>query len=260
MATKIFPAALLLAVLAITPARADEPRPFTLDLLAGHGWLTAGQPAANAVNLRGTWDRPDGDTVRAELLDEHKFGSHGGIVAASYTHVVGPDWIVAGALAAGHGGLNWANLRADAEVTAKWFEARNILTRVGAYRAAFDGNRSDTGVRFSLIAYTAGHFVVEGGGLYNVSQPSSVTSGQGYAGVTWGTVGDQYLSARYSGGTEAYQAIGDGRQLVGFHSQSLALGWRKWLARSYGITVGAEQYRNPSYLRTTVAVGVFGQW
>ena len=246
--------------MAATGVRADDSLPFTLDVLGGRGWLTDGQPAAHAVNVRGVWDRPDGDVVRAEWLDESKFHSHGGIVAAAYSHPLGSDWIVAGAVAAGHGGLNWANLRADLEVTTKWFDARNVLTRVGAYRADFDGNRSDTGVRASLVLYSASRFVIEAGGLYNVSQPSSVTSAQGFASVTWGTVGEQYLNARFSSGTEAYQAIGDGRQLVGFHSRSLALGWRRWVTRSAGFTVGVEQYRNPSYMRTTLAVGGFTQW
>ena len=234
--------------------------PRTLELVGAHGFLTGGQPNAKAANLRGTWDRGNGDTVRAELLDETKFGSHGGLVAGSYTAVLDPDWLLAGALAFGHGGPNWANQRVDLELTTKWFEARNVLSRVAVYHARYDQGRTDSGVRLSMIGYLPNGFVVEGGVLGNVSQPGRVDSGQAFGSVTWGAAGRQYLSARVSTGTEAYQAIGDGRQLVGFHSTSVGASWRRWIARSYGFVVGVEHYRNPSYQRTTAAAGVFVQW
>ena len=242
------------------PLPVDAPRPITVDLIGGHGWLTNNQPAANAVNLRAVYDLPYGDTVRAEVLDETKFGSHGGVVGGSYTAVLGTDWLLTGTLAFGHGGLNWAKVRTDVEVGKKWLEAKNLVTRIAAYRAVYDGDRSDTGGRVSVAYYTDNHFVFEAGGLYNVSQPSSVSSQQGFASVTWGLPGRQYLSARFSSGTEAYQAIGDGRQLVGFHSKSYGLGWRQWIDRSWGLSLGAEYYRNPSYARTTALLGAFVQW
>ena len=246
--------------LSAQPETPQPPLRATLELLGAHSQLTAGQPQGHATNVRGTWVFGNGDVARAELLDETKFGSHGGIVAAGYTRVLTPDWILAGTLAAGHGGPNWANGRGDVELGTKWGDAGWLLTRVALYHARFDGDRSDQGLRLAAVAYLPGSFVLEGGVIANVSQPGRVRSAQWFASSTWGSEGVQYVSLRASSGTEAYQAIGAGQQLVDFRSRSLGLSWRRWLGRPWGFIAQAEHYRNPSYERNTVGVGLFVQW
>ena len=232
----------------------------TLDLLGAHSRLSAGLPQGRAANARGTWVFGNGDVARAEVLDETKFGSHGGIVAAGYTRVLTPDWILAGTLAAGHGGPNWANQRADVELSTKWGEGGWVLTRAALYHARFDAGRSDQGLRLSAVAYLPASVVLEGGVIANRSQPGRVRSDMWFASGTWGAEGVQYASLRASSGSEAYQAIGAGSQLVDFRSRSLALSWRYWLGRPWGFIAQAEHYRNPVYVRTTLGAGLFVQW
>lgn len=234
--------------------------PITVDVVASHGSLTAGLPDADALNVRGTWLLSGGDVARAELLRENKFGSQGGIVAVGYTKVLSPDWTVAGTLALGRGGANWARDRVDLELSRAWTEQRSLVTRVAVYRATFDGNRSDRGLRLGLAAYLPGTVVLEGGTALNISAPGAVHSSMPFVSATWGSDGQQYLSVRASSGTEAYQSIGAGQQLVGFKSRSLGLNWRRWMAPQWGFSAQAEQYHNPSYERSTLGVGLFAQW
>lgn len=253
-------ATLLLAASAGAMAQSADGTRSTLELTGSHGTLSAGLPDAQALNVRGTWNFSGGDVLRAEALAERKFGSNGSIVAAGYTRVLSTDWLLSGTLALGHGGPNWARQRADVEVSAKWGAARNIVTRAAVYHARYDASRSDSGLRLSAVLYTAVPLVLEAGLIVNVSDPGRVSSRMPFASATYGSEGVQYLSARASAGTEAYQAISAGQQLVDFRSRSLGLNWRRWMGRQWGFIVQAETYHNPSYERTTFGLGAFSQW
>ena len=244
------------------PALASAPAPThtTVETLFTHGRLTAGLPDADALNVRGTWVFDGGDVARAEILDERKFGSRGGIGAISYTKVLSADWFATGSVALGHGGPNWANARADVELSTKWGEQRSVVTRAALYQARFDNDRSDRGLRLAVVGYLPGSVVLEAGVTFNISEPGAVRSQMPFVSATVGSDGVQYVSVRASSGSEAYQAIGAGQQLVDFNSRSLGLGWRRWVSRQWGFIAQAEHYRNPSYERNTFGAGVFVQW
>ena len=253
---------LLLAALAWqAPALAQaQATPLTVELIASQGRLTAGQPAAQALNLRGTWLRPGGDVVRGELLSEDKFSQRGGVAAVGYTAVLSPDWVAAGTLALGTGGPNWANQRIDLELSRSWGEARSLVTRAALYKAWFDDRRSDRGLRLALVAYLPGSLVLEAGSALNLSQPGAVHSAMPFASATLGRDGEQYLSLRVSRGSEAYLATVGGPQPVQFDSHSVGVNWRRWVGPQWGFIAQAEQYGNPSYRRTTLGAGLFAQW
>lgn len=242
------------------PAAPTSAPRMTWDLQASHSELSAGLPDGHAVNLRGAVTLAGGDVLLLDLLGERKFGATGGVAAAAYTAVLSPDWYVAQTLAAGHGGPNWANFRTDTQLSRKWLSQRQLVSSVAFYRAWFDNDRSDTGLRLSMAWYLDLPAVLEAGVIVNVSQPGSVNSRMPYASVTVGREGQQYLSLRVSSGSEAYQAIGSQAQLVDFHSSSVALGWRRWIGPQWGLTAQAERYRNPSYQRHTLGLGLFVQF
>ncbi len=251
-------AVLCTGVVAQTAAEAPPPRALAMSLSQGR--LTAGLPDARAANLRGTWVLADGQVAGFEALDETKFGAHGGVLAGNYTRSFGPDWYATATLALGHGGPNWARQRVDLDVATKWGAARAIVTHLAVNGATYDNDRSDRGVRASVVAYLPGALVLEGGILLNVSSPGAVASHMPYASLTWGREGAQVVSLRVSSGTEAYQALGASQQLVDFHSDSLALGWRCWVAPRWGFVLNAEQYRNPTYQRRTAGAGLLVQF
>ena len=255
-----FAAGLLAAHCACAVAQNSEATHATVEAVATHGRLTAGLPNANALSVRGTWVFDEGDVARAEILDESKFGSRGGIAGIGYTKVFSPEWYATGAVALGHGGPNWANARADVEVSTKWTEQRNIVTRVALYGARFDDDRSDRGLRLAVVGYLPGSFVLEAGITFNISEPGGVRSRMPFIAATFGREGVQYFSLRASRGTEAYQAIGAGQQLVNFKSRSFGVAWRRWVDRQWGFIAQAEHYHNPTYERLTLGAGIFVQW
>ena len=258
--TRLSAALSLVAAGASVPAQSNQQLPLTVELVGSHGRLTAGLPNSNALSARGTWLLSGGDVARVEGLQESKFDSRGGIFGLGYTHVLSPDWLVAGTLAFGHGGINWANTRADVEVSTKWAEKRDIVTRVALYNARFVGNRSDRGLRLAVVGYLPISLVLEAGVTLNISDPGAVHSRMPFVSATFGSEGVQYISLRASSGSEAYQAIGAGQQLVDFNSRSLGLNWRRWFDRRWGLIAQAEAYHNPTYRRTTLGAGLFVQW
>lgn len=266
-------------------AQTVPPARSTVDLVVGHSNLDSGLPDGRSVGLRGVWLREGGDVVYAEALEERKFGRGGGIVAGAYTRVFSPDWYGTGTVAAGHGGPNWADWRVDAQVSRKWLARRQLVTSAAVYYARFDddgsaaferrfedrsgpvpvvrtvrSDRSDRGLRLSAAWYLQAPVVLEAGITFNRSEPGSVDSRMPYVAATYGRPGWQYVSLRVASGSEAYQALGGSAQLVDFHSDSAALTWRRWLGPRWGFTAQAEIYRNPSYRRESVAVGLFAQW
>lgn len=258
--TRAAPGMLLaLAWLAAAPAQAQI-APLTVELIASQSRLTAGQPDAQALNLRATWVRPGGDVLRGELLSEDKFSRRGGLAAVGYTAVLSPDWVAAGTLALGTGGPNWANQRVDLELSRSWGDSRSWVTRAGFYKAWFDDQRSDRGLRLALLAYLPGGPVLEAGSAFNLSEPGAVRSAMPFASATLGREGEQYLSLRVARGSEAYLSTVFGPQSVKFDSHSVGLNWRRWVGPQWGFIVQAEQYTNPSYRRSTLGAGLFSQW
>jgi YaiO family outer membrane protein len=146
------------------------------------------------------------------------------------------------------------------QVSTKWLEQRDLVTSAALFRAVFDGGRSDTGLRLSTTWYVAPPAVLEAGVTFNVSQPGSVHSSMPYVSATLGRDGQQYLSLRATSGTEGYQALGLQTQLVNFRSSSQSATWRQWIGPQWGFTAQAEHYRNPTYQRRTLGVGLFAQW
>jgi YaiO family outer membrane protein len=256
------PLPLLLAALLCHAAQADETPPVRrgqIELGRQDSRYNANLPSGHATHLRGHWALGQDTVLNAELLSERKFDADGGLAAVGATRDLDADWFASATLGRGWGGPNWARHRIDASVSRKWGASRQFVTTLGGYRANFDAGRSDRGLRVSANYYLH-HFVVfEGGVAFNTSHPGRVRSQMPYLAVTLGTPGLQLLSLRASRGSEAYQSVGTGAQLVDFDSQSFSLDWRTWLAPDWGVTVHAERYLNPGYSRTTVGGGLFLQ-
>ena len=255
-------------VSAVLPARS------TFDVGLTHSNLSSDLAQGEALNVRGVWRLDNGDVAQAEALQERKFGRKGGIAAGAYTRVFSPDWYGTGTVALGHGGPNWATWRADGQLSRKWLAQRQLVTSAALYYARYrdDGSdafvkldlsrtdRSDRGLRLSTAWYLPLPAVLEAGITFNRSEPGNVYSHMPYVAATYGREGGQYLSLRVASGTEGYQALGFSQQLVNFRSDSVALTWRRWLGPRWGFTAQGEAYRNSSYRRQTLGVGLFAQW
>ena len=257
--------ALLLTSAACTAhAQTAEPTPAParrgqIEVTQQQSRYSAGLPTGRATNLRGNWALGQDTVLNAELLSERKFDANGGVAAIGATRNLDADWFASASLTHGWGGPNWARNRIDASVSRKWGATRQFVTTLGGYRANFDAGRSDRGLRVSANYYINHFVVLEGGASFNTSYPGKVRSQMPYLAVTLGSEGLQYLSVRASRGSEAYQSVGAGAQLVDFDSQSLRIDWRYWMAPDWGVSLHAERYLNPSYQRTTLGGGLFLQ-
>ncbi|MFM2402470.1 MAG: hypothetical protein RL223_350 [Pseudomonadota bacterium] len=237
-----------------------QPKATTVDLLASGGRLSAGLGSTGAVSLRGVSRLDNGDLLRGELLRERKFGETGGIAGLGYTRQIHPDHALTATVSRGQGGLSWARMRGDLELASTWGPARNLVTRMAVYRARYDSQRSDTGLRLGLAVYMPGGLALEGGVTYNRSQPGSVGTAMPFVAATLGQEGDRIVSLRVAHGREGWQPIGEGLSVQDFTSTTVGLNWRQWLASDWGVLAQAEYYRNPTYHRTTLGAGLFGQW
>jgi YaiO family outer membrane protein len=244
--------------------RAQEAAPLRMvEIVHTDSRLTGPYQDGRLEQLRGTWGFAGGHVLRAEAVDERRFGESGGIGGIGYTHVLSPQWNVSGALAAGHGGPIWPNRRVDVDVARAWGASLAFVTRVGWYDARYQAGRSDRGWRLSAAAYLPGGVVVEAGTILNASQPGHVRSRMPFVAVTAGREGQHYVSLRVADGREAYQAVGDQRQIADFASRSVTVAGRLWLAPTWGVSAQAEHYVNRSsggYERVSIGAGVFHQW
>lgn len=241
-------------------AQAQTQAQTTVEASFSHGRLTSGLPDAQATSLRAVRVLPGGDVLNLELVDERKFGEHGGTAAVAATKVLDESWQLGGTLVRGMGNEIWPEWRFDLELTKAWGERRNVLTRLARYHHRYEQQRLDQGWRLSVVAYLEAPLVLDAGVTWNTSEPGGIRSHMPYVAATLGRHGVQTVSLRASRGTEAYQALGAGAQLVNFRSESFGLRWQHWLSSTYGLTVQAERYRNPSYTRVTGSVGAFVQW
>jgi len=279
------PARSNIAAQTFVPARS------TIDLGVWHSNLSSDLPQGEAITARGVWRLDGGHVLQAEALEERRFGSRGGVLGAAYTRVFSPDWYGTGTVALGHGGPNWATWRVDAQISRKWLAERQLVTSAALYYANYRDNgsndfvkldsvevvsstpqaqvlrahvsrtdRSDRGLRLSTAWYLPFPAVLEAGITFNRSEPGNVYSHMPYVAATYGREGEQYLSLRVASGTEAYQALALSQQLVDFRSDSVGLTWRRWLGPRWGFTAQGEAYRNSSYRRQTLGVGLFAQW
>lgn len=232
----------------------------TVDLVATHSHVSAGLPDGQALNLRFTQLHGGDDVLRAEVLQERRFGSTGGVVGAGFSKGLSADWFMGANLTLGHGGPNWPRQRLDLQLSSRVGAQRDTIVQLSAYRALYDNQRADTGYGLAVVAYAWSPLVLQAGLTANVSDPGAVHSLMASAAATWGREGEQTFSLRAASGSESYQALGAGQQLVDFRSHALALQWRRWLAPRWGLSAQLEHYRNPSYERLSASAGVFVQF
>lgn len=234
-----------------TPQRAS------IELVGSQSRLSSGLPNGSAANLRATWSPRGGTLLAAEALSEKKFGESGGLAGLGVTQDVGEDWFGSAAVLGGWGGVNWAAQKLDLSLSRKWGARRQFVTTLGGYRARFDGGRSDSGLRLSATHYVNASLVLDAGVALNRSQPGAVYSRMPWFAATWGSEGWQYVSLRVSRGSEAWQPLVGGAQIVDFKSSSVGIDWRRWIDPGWGVVLRAEHYTNPSYHRNTLGAGVF---
>lgn len=221
--------------------------------------LTNGYGNWSDVTLRGVYETGP-HVLQAELSAKREFGENGRFLGISDTYTINRDWFTTVSLGAGDGAFYLPRLRADAFVSRKWLEKRNLVTTIGlGYYDAPDGH-TDRALSIGGAYYFEQPWIVELGIRLNQSDPGSIHSNQRYIAVTYGKVGQSVFTMRYGEGGESYLAIAQNTTIVDFQSHQTNLSWRYWFAKKTGLILGAEQYSNPFYQRRGVTLGLFHQF
>ena len=238
------------------PVQVSDEAKRSLELSVGSQSLNAGYSNWRDVTLRGTYALP-GNVVQGELSVNRRFDEDGAFLGISDTYTFNEDWFGSVAVGAGDGAFYLPRYRVDAALYKKWLADRSLVTSVGVgYYNAPDGH-IDRSLTLGAAYYFASPWIVEGGVRLNRSSPGSVNTHQPYAAVTYGRDKQDLVSARYTWGSEGYQAIAADTQLVNFKSREASVAWRHWLNPKTGWLISANRYTNPSYHRAGINVGIF---
>ena len=112
----------------------------SLELSTSAQNLSAGFGNWHDVTLRGVYGLPS-QTLQAELSQNQRFGQTGSFLGVSDTYTINDDWFSWLSVGAGDGAFYLPRYRADAALSRKWLEKRNLVTSLGVgYYKAPDGH------------------------------------------------------------------------------------------------------------------------
>jgi YaiO family outer membrane protein len=231
----------------------------SLEISTARQHLSNGYGNWTDVTLRGVYET-GAHVWQAEFSAKREFGENGQFLGISDTYTFNRDWFTTVSLGAGDGAFYLPQLRADAFVSRKWLEKRNLVTSIGlGYYHAPDGH-TDRALSIGGVYYFEQPWIVELGLRLNQSDPGSISSNQRYLALTYGKVGQSVITMRYGQGGESYQAIAQNTTIVDFQSHQTNLSWRYWFAKKTSLILGAEQYSNPYYRRHGLTLGLLHQF
>ena len=254
-----------LTAASVNLARADDlvgPYKGYIETGAGYDTLTSGYQNRSAVFVRGAYVLDKTQRFTGEVNEIRQFGSTGPLFVGGYENDFSPDWILmlGGAFSPGSNGDTLPRSLVDASIGRKWLEARNLVTTIGLtniqYKNAYTSHATQASAAY-YFDYLNMPLAVEGGAIYNVSDPGSVGATQYYGAITEGREMDSIFSLRIGGGNVAYELVGNVTALEQFPSKSLLVTWRKWLTKSYGFQLRADAYSNPYYQQHGLEVSFF---
>ncbi len=195
-----------------------------------------------------------------EAKTQEAFRDRGSYGSVSNVHTISDRVYSQFGIGGGTGGYVLPDLRVDGALSLKLGPTKAVVVTVGATLVAAKQDFSDKAAFGTLAWYVAPGAVAEIGARFNSSNPGGVGSGRGTFALTLGRVGRHLVVLRGGAGTEGYQLTGAGAALRRFKSQEAGVSWRQWLARRWGLVLGAEWYHNPFYTRAGLMIGGFRAW
>ncbi len=223
---------------------------------ASHHSLSSGLGNWNGQFVRGV-AVSGSNTWHGELFHWSQFGDQGTYLALGNTHIWNPDWYSNVTVGTSSGGFFLPRVRLDAFLNRKLLPDRSLILTVGVGLFDAKDEHRDHSLYLGATYYAASNWILDGGVRMNTSDPGSVHSDYHHLAVTHGQNKDQYLTARYAFGREAYQLVGPGAVISDFSSRTGSLIWRKWVSPTWGFNLRGERYLNPTYSRWGVDGSLF---
>ena len=239
-------------VLLRTPVR-------SIDVSTGYQHLTSGLAPWRHLTVRGVLENGD-HVFQGELSNKREFNTTGNFLGLTDTYSINSDWFTSGSIGFGDGAFYLPKVRFDGFLYKKWLPKKNFISSLGVgYYNAPDGH-IDRSIAIGGAYYFDQPWVVEGGVRFNRSNPGGVNTHQQYIAANFTASPKDSLSARYAWGSEGYVPLAAKTSMVGFNSTDASISWRHKLDKQWGFSISANRYRNPSYQRSGIDVGISRQF
>jgi YaiO family outer membrane protein len=231
----------------------------SLDVSSGAQHLTGGFASWRHLTVRGVTETGP-HVLQGELSAKREFDTNGNFFGLTDTWSINDDWFTTNSIGAGDGAFYLPRYRYDGLLYRKWLPQKNLVSAFGlGYYRAPDGH-IDRSVSVGGAWYFARPVVLEVGLRFNRSSPGDVNTHQQFVALSYNPDPANALAARVAWGSEGYQALTENTSLVNFDSKEASLTWRFRLSPRWGLNAGLNHYRNPTYERSGVDIGLTHQF
>ena len=230
-----------------------QAQPARIDVWAGVQQVSDPYEDGRVLRMAYITPGPDGGSWRIDADLERRFGERGLGLGIQHARDVGTRWTVAAYAGTGTDNIFLPRFRAGVEGGRKW--GQRWVTAVGM--GVFDAHDVHRDVMIHAEARRFGErWMLQGGGRLTVSTPGPELGATANVAVTNISPSGRWITARLSGGREAWLVVEPTPLQVGFLSAEGALQIRQPVAGGLSVLASAMHYRNPYYTRTGLEAGV----
>lgn len=245
--------ALALAIASPALASLAEAQPARVDVWAGTQHVSAPYEDGQALRLAYITPGPSGGSWRIDADLESRFGERGLGLGLQHARDIGARWTGSAYAGTGTDNIFLPRFRAGVEAGRKW--GQRWVTALGV--GVFDAHDVHRDLLIHAEARRFGErWLLQGGGRLTVSTPGTELGAMANVAVTHISPRGQWITARVTGGREAWLVVDPTPLQVGFLSAEGALQIRQPVAGGLGVLARATHYRNPYYARTGLEAGV----
>lgn len=244
------------AMVPTAPVISESDMQRSIELSTGYQNLTAGLGSWRDLSLRGTYGLPS-HVLQGEISVNRRFNKEGVFVGLGDTYTINEDWYANLAVGFGDGAFYLPRYRVNATLYKKWLPQRNLVTSIGVGKYKAPDGHVDNSLALGVVYYFDAPWVAEFGLNANSSDPGAIKTQQQFLALTYGRAKENLVTVRHAWGNEGYQTIATNAQLVNFASKETSISWRHWFAPRTGVSLSANRYTNPFYIRSGMNVGIF---
>lgn len=227
----------------------------SFEVTTGTQQLTSGYSSWHHLTVRGVLQQGD-HVLQGELSGKKEYDTSGTFVGLTDTVTFDDRWFASASIGLGDGAFYLPRYRVDGFLYKKWLPEKNFVSSLGlGYYDAPDGH-VDRSLSLGGAWYFEQPLVVEAGVRFNRSSPGGVMTRQQFVAASYDPDPRNALSARVAWGSEGYLPLTPDTRLVNFNSQEASLAWRRRIDQHWGASISINHYRNPSYERSGVDIGL----
>ncbi len=234
------------------------------------GYVESGINAHKVSNNQGNWF---GQFVQGEIKTDEQniwrgyvqhqraFDDEGAYASVGNVHNFDDRWFSDVTVGGGSSVSFLPKYRGDAALNHRFLPEKNLVGTFGATFAKANQTYKTTGLFLGTTYYFVEPWILQLGVRSELSNPGDKIGTSGFGAVTYGHNKDFYLTTRAGYAHEAYQLLGNNRNITNsFNSHNVGVNWRQWLDDDWGFNLGGEYYKNPTYKRFGGIVSVFKEF